>query len=1015
MMNSCSVKTVRCFFIVLISHLLLMTNVCAQETITVTGTVRDSAGTAISGASIRVKDAANLGTTTNEQGRYVIDVLENAIFQVSYVGYLPREIFVNGATTLNITLQPEEGSLEEVVVVGFGVQRKISSIGAQSTVRPTELKTPVRNLSTVLAGRLSGIVGVQRSGEPGYDNANLWIRGRSSLGSSNPLVLVDGVERPMEDVDPEDIESFSILKDASATAVYGVRGANGVVLINTRKGKVQKTNVVIGYNEGATQLTKIPELVDAPMFMQLANEANTTRGRNPIYSENAIRQTRNGTDPDIYPNVNWNEALFNDFGRNRRLNINLTGGSERANFYVSGAYYSEVGLLKRDELENYDSRIGVDRYNFTSNVALQATGTTKVDVGVQGYILDGTYPGYGTNEIFSKSMETPPNLFPLVYSNGYLADLRGGNGYLMLTQSGYNSRTRNRVNSNIRVTQDFSFITSGLSAYGMFAFDYYNQNAALRRKNPDTYYATGRDEQGNLTFDQTRVGSNYLGFSRGELENNRRFYTEAAVNYNRSFGDHNVTGMILFNQSDYVDSQSGDLINSLPFRYRGIAGRTTYDYANRYLVELNFGYNGSENFLPSNRYGFFPSLGLGWVFSEEPFFESLKSAIPLGKIRFSRGTVGNADIGGRRFAYVATVGGGAGGYTFGEQYGNSIGGIDIDEYAVDVTWEKALKTNLGIDLNVLKGDLNVQFDLFHERREGSFLRRSAIPYYFGLYNNPYGNLGITENRGLDASMTYNGKLSQDFTVNIQGTVTFNRNKVIEDDLPPWNYPWRERKGQRIGQRFGLIAEGLFTSAEEIAGSATQIGNTMPGDIKYRDLNNDGLIDANDEAPIGYGSIPELVYGLRLGFSYKRFSFAAFFQGTGNVDIVTNGQGFTPFTQGVSSGNLLTAIEDRWTEDSPVSDPLYPRLTFGDENMNYRTSSWWIQDMSFLRLKTLDIGYTLNENFSKRLGLKNATVFFQGFNLLTFSKFDLWDVEIENGNGTTYPQLKTYSLGVQVNF
>ncbi|QNL49560.1 TonB-dependent receptor [Olivibacter sp. SDN3] len=1014
MMNSCSVKLMKALFIVFISHLFLITDVFAQETITVTGTVRDSAGVAIPGVSIRVKDAANLGTTTNEQGRYVIDVAENAIFQISYVGYVSREIFVNGAATLNITLQTEEGSLEEVVVVGFGVQRKISSIGAQSTVRPTELKTPVRNLTTVLAGRMSGIVGVQRSGEPGYDNANLWIRGRSSLGSSNPLVLVDGVERPMDDVDPEDIESFSILKDASATAVYGVRGANGVILINTRKGKVQATSITVGYNEGLTQLTKIPELVNAPQFMRLANEANTTRGRNPIYSEDAIYQTENRSDPDLYPDVNWNDELFDNSGRNRRLNLNMTGGSDRAQFYVSGAYYSEVGLLKRDDMQKFDSKIGVDRYNFTSNLSLKATGTTTVDLGVQGFILDGTYPGYGTNEIYSKSMDTPPNLFPLVYSNGYFGDLRGGNGYLMLTQSGYNTRTRSRVNSNIRATQDFGFLTPGLTAYAMFAFDYYNQNAALRRRTPDTFYASGRDEDGNLIFEQTRVGNPYLGFERGEQENNRRFYTEAAVNYVRSFEKHNVTGMILFNQSDYINSQAGDLIGSLPYRYRGIAGRATYDYANRYLLELNFGFNGSENFLPSKRYGFFPSVGLGWVFSEEPFFESLKNAIPLGKIRFSRGVVGNADIGGRRFAYIGTVGD-TDGYHFGDQYNNEYWGRDIEEYAVDVTWEKALKTNVGIDLNTLGGALNLQFDVFHERREGSFLRRAAIPAYVGLRNNPYGNLGKTENKGVDASLTYNGQLSRDFTLNVQGTVTFNRNEVIDDDLPPWNYPWRERKGQRIDQRFGYIAEGLFQSQDEIDSHAMQIGNTMPGDIKYLDLNGDGVIDANDQAPIGYGQIPELVYGLRIGFNYKNFSMAAFFQGAGNVDIMTSGQGFTPFTQGVSSGNLLTAIEDRWTEENPLPNPLYPRLTFGDENMNYRASSWWVQDMSYVRLKTLDIGYTIDNSFINRIGLKKATIFMQGFNLLTFSKFDLWDVEIESGNGISYPQVKTYNLGIQANF
>ncbi len=990
------------------------------------GRVTDEAGHALEGVNIAVKGSTAI-TKTDSEGNYRVTLSpEDKVLVFRIIGYETMEYALMDDNVVNITMKPSVSDVEEVVVVGFGVQKKLTTIGAQSSVRPAELKTPVRSLSTVLAGRLSGIVAVQRSGEPGYDNANVFIRGQASLsGSSAPLVLVDGVERPFNDVDPEDIESFSILKDASATAVYGVRGANGVILVNTRKGVAQKTKVVMGYNEGIADFVRTPQFVDGPTYMHLTNEALSTRGRNPAYTDEEIETTRAGTDPDLYPNVDWMAELFDNVGRNRRFNLNMTGGSERAKFYVSTSYFNEVGLFKRDELQRYNSKMALDRYNFTANLTMQATPTTKVDLGAQGFITDGNYPGAGTSNIFGRTMDLTPILFPVRYSNGAFAEARVNAGsdpnalsnpYTMLTQTGFAKVVSSRVNSNLRATQDFNFITPGLSAYAMFAFDYYNSTTMRRHRVPDTYYATARDDDGNLLLQQTNVGSPYLTFARTGNAMERRFYTEAAVNYTRSFSQHNVAGMFLFNQSDFINSISDDFINSLPYRYRGFAGRATYDFANRYLLELNFGFNGSENFLPARRYGFFPSLGLGWVLSEEPFFEKWREFIPLAKIRLSHGLVGNADIGGRRFAYIATVGGGAGGYQFGETYNRQINGTDFGEYAVDVSWERSTKTNLGLDFDSFGGDLNIQFDLFHERREGSFLRRSAVPGFVGLINNPYGNLGETENRGLDASLTYRKQLSNSLRVNIQPTVTYNKTKVIEDDLPPWNYPWRERKGQQIGQRFGFIAEGFYTSEEDVQNSATQTGDNRPGDIKYADLNGDGMIDANDEAPIGYGSFPKLVYGARFGFDYKRFSVAAFFQGIGVVDIHLNGVGFAPFQRGGAEGNVFDLVnQDRWTVENPNPKAFYPRLTFGDENMNYRTSSHWVKNGAFLRLKTLDVNYTFNPKLVERLKLSSATIYFQGFNLMTFSDFDLWDVELGDGRGAAYPQQKIYSVGLQVTF
>ncbi|GAA4801683.1 TonB-dependent receptor [Olivibacter ginsenosidimutans] len=987
----------------------------------VTGTVTDSAGVTIPGVSVQVKDQTTIGTITDSNGRYVLDVPEGATLVFSFVGYIRQEVPLNSRSVVNVTMQADQGSLEEVVVVGFGEQKKLTVIGAQSTVDVKELKQPVRNLTNLLAGRLAGIVAVQRSGEPGYDDANIWVRGISTFNAagSSPLILIDGVQRPMANIDPEDIESFSILKDASATAVYGVRGANGVILINTKHGKVGKPQIGLGLNSGVSSFVRLPKFVDGITFMEMANEALTTRGKTPRYSEEAIQKTKTGEDPYLYPNVDWMDQIFNKQGNNSRVNLNINGGSENANYYVSAAYYTETGLMKTDELANYNSKMKFDRYNFTSNLNLNATKTTKLELGIQGFITNGNYPGRKTNDIFGAVMLASPIIFPIKYPDGRIAKEQSGvnNPYAELTQTGYSTQWKNQLMSNIRVRQELDFLLPGLSATGMFSFDAYNEHIVNRTKTPDMWIAHRRDEKGELVYEQTMIGSEFLNYQRTN-GGNRQFYTETAINYNRTFGDHDVAAMLLYNQSDRINGFEDDFILSLPYRSRGLAGRSTYAYQEKYLLEFNFGYNGSENFVPARRYGFFPSIGLGWVASKEPFFKPLENVFQLLKFRFSHGIVGNSNIdpdNNRRFAYIGTVVGDKDtGFTFGKDYSNVYGGRDIGEYAVDVTWEESKKTNLGVDLWTLKNSLNLQVDFFKERRSGIFVRRQAVPGYAGIRTAPYGNLGITENHGIDFSMDFNKHLN-DFDIGIRGTFTYASSKIIEDDLPPYEYPWRDRKGLRIGKRFGYIAEGLFTSEEEIENSAVQSGNEKPGDIKFKDINGDGQINLADEMPIGYGSVPEMVYGFGFTAGYKGFSVGAFFQGISNVDILLNGEGFVPFQQGVSRGNLLSEITDRWTPENPNPNAFYPRLAEGDETYNYRTSTWWVKNGRYLRLKTLELSYTVPESWFKRYGIKNARIYLLGYNVLTLSPFKLWDVELGDGRGTVYPQLKNFSLGLDFKF
>ncbi|MCK7554000.1 SusC/RagA family TonB-linked outer membrane protein [Chitinophaga sedimenti] len=650
-------------------------------------------------------------------------------------------------------------------------------IGAQSSIRAEELKQPVANLTNLIAGRVAGMIGVQRSGEPGYDNAEIYIRGISTFTNSSPLVLVDGVERSFSNVDPEDIASFSILKDASATAVYGVRGANGVILITTKQGKPGKVLINAQYDQGITQFTKIPKFADGVTYMKMANEAYLSSNPNetlPKYSDERIKLTQDGTDPELYPNVDWINTLFNKSGQNRRARVNANGGSEKANYYLSVGYYDESGMYKSDKLADYDNSVKFTRYNFTSNLGLNLTPTTKVDFGASGWISNGNFPGNSATSIWSSAYTLPPILIPVKYSNGLHSQIRTAdvsNPYTLLTQTGYVSEFKSQLWSNIRLSQDLGFWVKGLNVTGMFSFDNYNSHTISRTKTVDGYLATGRDADGNLQLEQTTIGTAYLGYNRSN-GGTRQFYTEAAINYSNKFGNHAVSGMVLFNQSDREDAFAGDFIGSIPYRYMGLAGRATYGYADRYLAEVNFGYNGSETFAPGARFGFFPSYGVGWVMSEENFFEPVKSAIQFFKLRFSYGLVGNSNIGGRRFAYISTVGGGNGGYSYGANgIDNNIGGLDIGDYAVDVTWEKAKKSNLGIEARFWDNNISLVADLFNERRTGIFRQRGDVPNYAGVRTLPWANLGEIHNRGVDATLEVNKKVGKDVMIGFRGNFT----------------------------------------------------------------------------------------------------------------------------------------------------------------------------------------------------------------------------------------------------
>lgn len=990
----------------------------------VSGRVTDTKAQPLPAVTVSVTSkSSTVSTATKSDGTYTLLLPDgNGVLVFSSVGYVSKEVPVNNTREINVTLAEQAKELEDVVIVGYGQQRKVSSIGAISTVRAEELKQPVANMTNLVAGRIAGVVGVQRSGEPGYDNASIYIRGISTFTSAAPLVLVDGVERDFSNVDPEDIASFSILKDASATAVYGVRGANGVIIIQTKKGKVGKPLINFQYDQGVTQFTKVPKFADGVTYMKIANEAYHNSNPNdplPKYTQDRIDKTASGIDPDLYPNVNWFDVLFNKYGENRRARVNANGGSENAQYYLSLGYYDEKGMYKTDGLANYNSAIKFTRYNFTSNLTLKVTKSTKVDFGASGWISNGNYPGNSVGDIWGSAYILPSILIPAVYSNGLNSQIRSGdifNPYNRLTQSGYVNEFRSQLWSNIRVSQDLGSWLKGLSATAMFSFDNYNSHTISRTKSVDGYLARGRDSSGNLLLDRTSTGTSFLGYSRAN-GGTRQFYTEAAMNYSNNFGKHAVTGLLLYNQSDRQDAFAADFISSIPYRYMGLAGRATYGFDNRYLAEVNFGYNGSETFAPSHRFGFFPSFGVGWVLSEEKFFRQFAGVFQFFKVRYSNGSVGNSNIGGRRFAYISTVGSGNGNYSFGRNgTDQSITGLDIGDYAVNVTWEKAQKQNLGIEFKTWKNAVSLTVDLFRENRSGIFRQRGDVPNNTGIRNLPYANLGEVHNNGIDATLELKKSIGRDWQIGFRGNFTWTRAMVINDANAPWPYPWQQRIGRKYGQRFGYTALGLFQDDKDVANSPYQTGTNKAGDIKYKDLNGDGKIDTYDQGPIGYGSFPEIVYGFGPTISWKGFSLAGWFKGISNVDISLNGDGFQPFSQGGERGNLLAQIVDRWTPGTTNPQPFYPRLTYGNDNMNYANSTWWVKNGAFLRLQTAQLSYDFNKvKWLRKAGMSNLSIYFIGYNLWTMSGFKLWDVELGDGKGAQYPLTKTYNLGIKCSF
>lgn len=1013
--------------------------VSQQNKIKVTGVITDTNGESIIGASVVEKGTTN-GITTDIDGRYEVYVSDkNAVLSFSYLGYVTQDIKVDGRRNINVQLFEDSKALEEVVVIGYGQQKKSSVVSSINTITSAELKVPSRNLTNNLAGQVAGLIAVQRSGEPGYDNSEFWIRGVSTFsGSQNPLVLVDGVPRAMADIEPDEIETFSLLKDAAATAVYGAEGANGVILITSKRGRESKPKFTFRAEGTMLTPTRVPEFLGAKDFMEAYNEALMNEGNEPMYSADLIEKHALRIDPDLYPDVNWMD-LLKDNTFNQRYTLNVRGGSARARYFVSGAYYSEKGLFETNGLEKYDANIGLERFNLRSNIDLDVSKTTVINVDISGQYLLTNYPGQATSTIFSAMTRTAPNQIPMVYSDGSLAGHvyhsgNRNNPYNLINHSGYIKEWRTNIQSKVSINQKLDIITKGLSFKGAVSFDSNVTNIVSRTKSPTLFHADERNDDGTLKLYEVIAGSDNLAESRS-YKSDKQIYIEASLNYQRMFGSHNVNGMLL-----YMQKEQSKHDQSLPYRKQGFVGRASYSYADRYFIEGSFGYTGSENFADGYRFGIFPAVGVGWLLSEEAFYSAgLKNIVNKLKFRASYGRTGNDQTGTDRFIYRGTLNTGGGGYNLGILEGSTNGGVGNSIWEARfaspaLSWEIENKQNYGIDLGLFDNRIDLQADFFSNKRHNILLKRQTVLGVAGFQQSPWQNFGIVTNKGVDASLTLNHQVG-DWKLSGRGNFTFARNKIIERDEVPQLYPWMNDTGTRINSYDLYIAEGLYKEEDFIiTGEGLDrkyalkegvvksglSGDIKPGDIKYKDMNDDGIIDTYDRVQdVGQPSVPEIVYGFGFNAEYKGIYAGIFFQGVGNTSTVLGsnaGQLIFPFTWGVEESSLRKEVLDRWSESNPSDNVMFPRLRSNTHAHNIAGSTWWQRNASFLRLKNIEIGYNFNEKTLRRTPFNALRIYLMGNNLVVWDHIKMWDPEISNKNeGVNYPLSRTFTLGLEVSF
>lgn len=1010
-----------------------------QKGLKIIGSVSDDNGVLMPGVNVIVK-GTTMGTTTDSKGEFTITVPgDTSVIQFRMIGYKMQEIIVGQRRIITVTLSEEVTDVGEVVVVGFGKQKKTDMVGSVTSISATELKkVSSSNITTMMAGNIAGIISYQRSGEPGADNADFFIRGVTTFGyKKDPLILIDGIEVSRTDLarmQPDDIENFSILKDATSTAVYGARGANGVIAITTKEGTEGKMKISVRGEYAVTSPTRMIETVDPVTYMRLANEAVTTRDplQPTLYSNSKIDNTAAGKNPMVYPAVDWYDEMMTKTATVQRINMNASGGGKVARYYLAATFNQDNGNLKVPKQNDFNNNVRLRTYSLRSNVNFNLTKSTKAALKISGVFDDYNGPLNSGSDVYNQVMHANPALFPPYYrpdeTYAYEKHILFGNynasgasnpayinPYAEMVK-GYKEYSRSTIDAQFELQQDLSMLTKGLSVRALFNTSRYSYFDVSRYYNP-YYYQVGfyNPETDTYFLNQMNEGTDYLGYTEGPKQVNASTYIEAMANYNRTFNDiHTVSGMLVYTMRNYLEGNAGSVQLSLPHRNLGLSGRATYSYKEKYFGEFNFGYNGSERFAAKHRFGFFPSIGAAWIISKEDFWHS--NVISNLKLRVTYGLVGNDAIGSDadRFYYLSNVD---------MDWNNIVFGADGASYSrtgvlvtrnsnPEIGWEISRKLNVGVELG-LNDKFTLEADYFSERRTNILMDRANIPTTMGLYATEKANVGEAKSRGVDGSLNYSVSFNHNWWLKVRANFTFATSEFLVYEEPQYDESYRQHLGHSLSQQWGLIAERLFIDDAEVANSPEQtFGPYMAGDLKYRDVNRDGKISPEDAVPIGYPTDPEIIYGFGASTGYHNFDFAFFFQGSARSSFWIDPRATSPFAN--ETQMLQVYADSYWSEDRRDLYALWPRLSTSVIENNVQTNTWFMRDGAFLRLKSVEVGYTLPLKLVKKISLSNARFYLNGTNLLCFSKFKLWDIEM-GGNGMDYPIQKSFNIGLTVGF
>lgn len=1038
-------------WLVVLFLLMTTTSSMAQQK-NISGQVRDENSEPLIGVTIKLKGSGQ-GTVTDLDGHFKLQAPADGILEISYIGYKRQEVAIAGRTTLTIKLESESTALDEVVVVAYGTTKKETLTGAISSVKTEEiLRSPNANITNTLAGSISGVSTVAQSGQPGKEDTKIFIRGIGSLteDGSSPLILVDGVERTFSDMDPNEIENITVLKDASATAVFGVRGANGVILVTTRRGTEGAPKISITSNVGVQQYTRIMNMADSYTFAICRNEMSRNDGATKdIFDAYSIERFRLGDEPYMYPNLDQRNYVMKKAAIQTQHNVNVSGGTTNARYFISAGYLYQDGLFKKFSELGYDAGYSYNRFNYRANLDLDVTKTTLLRLGVGG-VLGLTHEPYNAENrsiLYSLSW-SQPFVSPGIV-DGKLISVDAGNRYSGIYPTnglsawynrGYKDMDNNTMNLDLVLTQKLDMVTKGLSVEVKGAYNNGYTYTKNRQKNTESYtvfYKSQVDGSGLVIgdpgFDKTLVyritgQETNLGFSE-KMERWRNWYFEASLRYNRKFGSHSVGALLLYNQTK---KYYPDKFVELPSGYVGLVGRVTYDYKSKYLAEFNIGYNGSENFAPDKRYGTFPALSLGWLISEEEFMKNQR-VIQFLKLRASAGLVGNDNIGNNRYLYLSNSYdvnkweyknevGNRYGYNFGYNNPNDINSALEQRIGnPDVTWEKAFKQNYGFDLGIFENRLKLSVDFFKERRWDILITRQTVPLFSGFTktNLPVVNMGKVNNQGMEATLRWEDG-DKDFRYWAEGMFSYAKNKIIfQDEVEP-NEPYMWRTGNQVGAFFGYKFERFYQKDDFDSNGKLKDGLPVPdyivspGDCKYVDLNNDGRINPDDVCNIGYSSNPNITVGLNLGGSYKGFFATMNWTGVAQRTLQVGGVYRQPLQDGTRS-LMQWQADRRWTPETAHTATV-PRFSLLMQNYNSFDSSLWGVDGSYIRLKNATVGYSFR-NYAglKRLGINQLDLKLSGYNLLTFDKFKILDPESTPSSSELYPVIKQYVLSVNLNF